>query len=272
MSRVPKAEGSMDESRVDAYLARIGVARPDVVDAEALRAIQYAHLRTVPFENLSIHLGQPVVLDEELVVAKIVDQRRGGFCYELNGALGALLAALGYRVTRLAAQVFGGGEPGLPFDHMVLRVDLDEPWLVDVGYGSFTHYPLRLVTGVDQPDPGGVFRIVRHGEYGDLDVYQDGNPEYRVDARPYRLKDYLPTCWWHQTSPESHFTRTLTCSRLTETGRITLSGAKLITTVGGRRDEVVLGDDAEILDAYRTHFGITLDRVPTVAAPPVAAV
>ncbi|MEU9888627.1 arylamine N-acetyltransferase [Sphaerisporangium sp. NPDC051011] len=260
----------MDESRVDAYLARIGVPRPAAPGVEALREIHRAHLMSVPFENLSIHLGQPIVLEEDLLVAKIVDQRRGGFCYELNGALAALLTALGYHVTRLAARVFGGDRrPGLPFDHMALRVDLDEPWLVDVGFGAFTHYPVRLADREEQHDPGGVFQVTPGGEYGDLDVHHNGSVEYRLDARPYELMDYLPTCWWHQTSPNSHFTRSLTCSRLTETGRVTLSGAKLIHTVGGEREEVTLESDAEILEAYRTHFGIVLDRVPVVANPPV---
>jgi N-hydroxyarylamine O-acetyltransferase len=253
----------MDETQVDAYLARIGAARPARPDLAGLRSLQSAHLRTVPFENLSIHLGEPVTLDPALLVDKVVGRRRGGFCYELNGAFAALLTALGYRVELLSAQVFGGGEPGPPFDHLALRVQLDRPWLVDVGFGRFSRYPLRLDTSEPQSDPGGTFTVVAHDQAAD--VLRDGSPEYRLDQRPYRLRDFAPTCWWNTTSPGSHFTRSLTCSLPTEEGRITLSGHRLIRTADGVREEDVLSD-AEALAAYRTHFGIDLERLP--AEPP----
>jgi N-hydroxyarylamine O-acetyltransferase len=90
-----------------------------------------AHLLAVPFENLSIHLGELIVLDQAGLVTKVARMHRGGFCYELNGAFAALLTALGFRVSLLSARVFGAGKrPGPPFDHMTLRVDLAEPWLV----------------------------------------------------------------------------------------------------------------------------------------------
>jgi N-hydroxyarylamine O-acetyltransferase len=225
----------------------------------------------VPFENLSIHLGEPIVLKEEALLDKIVTRRRGGFCYELNGTFAELLRALGYRVSLHSARVFDGDEPGPPFDHLVLRVDVEEPWLVDVGYGRFSDHPLRLDHDGDQHDPGGVFSMIRRDEYGDIDVVQDGSLEYRVDPRPYALRDFAPTCWWHQTSPRSHFTRSLTCSRRTGDGRVTLSGRTLIETpAGGERRERDLGSDADVLAAYRTHFGITLDRVPVIAQRPTS--
>jgi N-hydroxyarylamine O-acetyltransferase len=248
---------------VDPYLARIrGVTEPP--SPSALRTLQWAHLRTVPFENLSIHLGEPIVLAEPALLDKIISRRRGGFCYELNGAFATLLAALGYRVTLLAARVNGGGRLGPPLDHLALRVDLAEPWLVDVGFGQFSRYPLRLDVRDDQTDPAGVFRIADNDGY--FDVSMDGELAYRLDPRPYALSDFIPTCWWQQTSPQSHFTRSVTCSLPTESGRITLSGNRLIRTVNGDRQESVLDSDAEILAAYQTHFGIALDKPPVVRA------
>src|SRR5262249_61803053 len=99
----------MDEPELRAYLDRIGVERPEVLDAGALAGLHRAHQLTVPFENLSIHLAEPISLDEGDLFAKIVTRRRGGFCYELNGAFALLLGALGARVTRVAARVYGGG-------------------------------------------------------------------------------------------------------------------------------------------------------------------
>ncbi len=252
---------------VDVYLARIGAARPEAADLRALRDLQRAHLYTVPFENLSIHLGEPIVLERAALVQKIAGRRRGGFCYELNGAFAALLTELGFRVSRLQARVFGeNGLPSPPFDHLTLRVDLAEPWLVDVGFGRFSLEPLRLSDRGDQIDAAGVFRISDSpAGHGDIDVFMNGDPAYRVDPRPYRLADFGPTCWWQQTSPDSHFSRSLTCSVFTKAGRTTLSGDRLILTEGDNRDERALTSDAEILDAYRSYFGIELSRVPTVA-------
>ena len=262
----------MREPWVDDYLKRIGAEVPERPDLAALRRLQRAHLLAVPFENLSIHLGEPIVLTGEALIDKLVRRGRGGFCYELNGAFGVLLTELGYDVTLLQARVFDGDVPGHPLDHLALRITLDgRPWLVDVGFGRFAHHPLRLDSSDDQRDPGGVFRVTPSG-LGELDIACDGRAEYRVDAvKPYALADFVPTAWWQQTSPDSHFTRALTCSILTESGRTTLSGDRLIVTAGERREERILTGDAEILDAYRTHFGITLDRVPTVRTPPSPA-
>ena len=252
----------MNDSWTDAYLSRIGAARPARADADALRDLHLRHLRTVPFENLSIHLGEDIVLEPEALVAKVVDRRRGGFCYELGGAFATLLSALGFEVELLAARVFAGDRLGVPYDHLAVRTG---PWLADVGFGSHTHYPLRLDERDDQHDPGGVFRVAETPE-GDLDVFKNGTPQYRLETRPRALGDFEAGCWWHRSSPKSHFTRSLVCSMLTESGRVTLSGRTLIRTTiratGDERDERELGDDVEVLAAYRSWFGIELDRVP----------
>ena len=247
---------------VAGYLARIGLPGATEPSPAGLRVLQERHLATVPFENLSVHLGERIRLDDEALVDKVVRRHRGGFCYELNGAFAALLTALGYRVSLLSAQVYRpDGDLGPPFDHMALRVDLAEPWLVDVGFGRFSQWPVRLAERGPQADPQGVFRVTEV-DAGVLDVWCDDRPEYRVESRPRRLRDFAPTCWYHQTSPESHFTRSLTCSLPTTAGRVTLSGTRLIRTEDGRRSEQDL-TESETLATYRDVFGIVLDRVPT---------
>lgn len=251
----------LDPRRVEAYLDRIAATRPERAGADALRDLQLRHLRAVPFENLSVHLGEDIRLTEDALFDKIVTRRRGGFCYELNGAFAALLASLGYPVTLLAARAFGPQGVGPPFDHLALRVDLDQPWLADVGFGRFSHHPLRLDLRGEQPDPEGTFRVEATPD-GDLDVLCDGQPQYRLEPRPRALADFTPTCWFHRTSPDSHFTRSIVCSRLTDTGRVSLSGRSFIETVAGHRNERILDADDEVLAAYRTSFGIVLDRLP----------
>jgi N-hydroxyarylamine O-acetyltransferase len=253
-----------------AYLARIGAAGPPTLDAGALRDLHRAHLLVVPFENLSIHLGESISLDEADLMDKIVGRRRGGFCYELNGAFAVLLEHLGARVRRVCARVYGDdGRLGPPFDHLALMVRLPDgtgPWLADVGFGAHSTYPLQADSRAEQTDPGGRF-LLADAPDGDLDVVKDGQPQYRLELRERVLDDFVPTCWWQQTSPRSHFTRSVICSRLTDEGRITMSGRRLIRTVGEQRIEENLPDDPAVLAAYRVQFGIDLDRVP---GPPPA--
>ncbi|MFF4467992.1 arylamine N-acetyltransferase [Streptomyces sp. NPDC001599] len=271
----------MDSVQVDAYLRRLGAEHPAEPTVEALRALHLRHLRTVPFENLSVHLGEEIVLEEKRLWDKVVSGGRGGFCYELNGLFGALLTALGYEVTLLAARVYGdGGRLGIPYDHMALLVRTADGGdrLADVGFGAHSHDPLAFAERGGQVDPGGTFEVVEAGpdpagERGDLDVLRDGKPVYRVEPRPRVLDDFVSGAWWHSTSPRSHFLRSPVCSRLTEDGgRITLSGRRLTTTTAadGVREAHELKTDEEVFAAYRDHFGIRLDELPPV--PPVPPV
>ena len=254
----------MDDQDARAYLARIGVERPRLLDAAALAELHRAHQMTVPFENLSIHLGEPISLDEPDLLAKIVTRRRGGFCYELNGAFALLLEALGARVDRVAAAVHGEAGLGPPFAHLALVVrpeDGSGPWLADVGFGRHSTCPLLLDSRSVQHDPAGDFLLADAGD-GDIDVLAGGEPAYRIELRPRDLADFAHGCWWHQTSPRSHFTQHTVCSLLTDDGRISISGRTLLRTSGAGRSELDLPTDAAVLAAYRDHFGITLDRVP----------
>jgi N-hydroxyarylamine O-acetyltransferase len=257
----------MDEQASQQYLKRIGAQRPTGPTQEALNDLHTRHQLAVPFENLSIHLGEPITLGEESLFEKIVLRRRGGFCYELNGAFARLLGALGFPVSYLAAGVFGEGGTVSPlFDHMVLGVQAGGPWLADVGFGDHSLHPLRMDDPDPQLDPHGTFQVSRTPE-GDLDILRDGKPQYRVETRPRRLEDFGPACWWQQTSTGSHFTQSLVCTLPLDggRGRVTLNGRRLIRTMADERHEMVLGSDGEVLAAYRDLFGIHLDRVPQPA-------
>ncbi|MEV7553982.1 arylamine N-acetyltransferase [Amycolatopsis sp. NPDC089917] len=247
---------------VAAYLDRLGLDRPAAADVAALRVLQERHLAVVPFENLSIHLGEPIVLDADALFDKIVRRRRGGFCYELNGLFAALLRELGFDAELRSAKVFRkDGTLGRPFDHALVHVELDEPWLADVGFGRFSRFPLRLSATEPQADPDGEFLFL-DAPHGDIDVLLDGEPQYRIERRPRALDEFVPTAFWQATSPDSPFTQGPTCSLPGKHGRVTLAGDKLIVTTHGVREEIRLSSDQEILDAYRKEFGIGLTRVP----------
>lgn len=247
---------------IQAYLNRINYHGPLSPKAETLRQLQVVHLLTVPFENLSIHAGEPIVLEDEALFRKIVNRRRGGFCYELNGLFAALLRALGFEVAMLSAQVANAeGAFSRDFDHMALMITLEERWLADVGFGDSFVEPLLLDKRDAQVQRDRAYRIVPAGERLIVQRADNGDewkPQYRFTLEPHQYADYAEMCAYHQTSPLSHFTKARICSRLTPRGRVSLSDMRLITTEGGERDEHTAATQEEYEELLRKHFGIMM--------------
>jgi N-hydroxyarylamine O-acetyltransferase len=246
---------------VAAYLDRISCNGPVEPNAEVLRNLHRVHMFNVPFENLDIALGRKIICNEEAILRKIVELKRGGFCYELNGAFAALLRELGFKVTLLSARVARqGGSYGPEFDHLTLRVDLDEPWLADVGFGDSFLEPLRLKLNIGQPQGTRKFRLVEeqgalHMEMAENDA--EWRRQYSFTLIPRQLGDFAGMCHYHQTSPQSSFTQKSICSRATPEGRITLADRKLIISRDGKREESLLtGQEWQV--ALKKYFEIVL--------------
>lgn len=250
---------------VEAYLKRINYRGSRVPTAETLRELQLAHLLAVPFENLSIHSGEPIVLEDGALFEKIVGRRRGGFCYELNGLFAALLRSLGFKVEMLSAGVANGaGGFGPDFDHMTLMVTLDERWIVDVGFGDSFREPLLLDERGAQRQGERDYKIAVEGDKHILMQREkdgDWKPQYHFTLQPHAYADYAAMCHYHQTSPDSHFTKAPMCSLATADGRITLSGMHLITTTKAARQEVSVANENEYAQLLAKHFGINLKGV-----------
>jgi N-hydroxyarylamine O-acetyltransferase len=247
---------------VEAYLQRTGYNGDRTPTAETLRNLHHAHMLAVPFENLDIHWGRPIVLDEKSLYEKIVRRRRGGFCYEANGLFAVLLRELGFNVALLSARVMDDGRPGPEFDHLTLLVQLKERWLADVGFGDSFREPLRLDDPNEQLQDHGAYRLTRDGEQWTLLARvpnDEWRPQYTFTLRPHQLADFAGMCHYHQTSPESHFTRKRVCSLATPTGRVTLSDMRLIITKSGERQERMLASHEEYAKALREYFGFKLD-------------
>jgi N-hydroxyarylamine O-acetyltransferase len=247
------------QARIDAYLKRIRYTGLTAPVLDTLRGLHQAHLFNVPFENLDIHLGRRIVLEPDRLFDKIVVHRRGGFCYELNGLFAELLIALGFDVARLNARVWSGGDYGIDFDHMVLLVRLDEPYLADVGFGDGYREPLRLAGGVEQVQDFGAYRVLREGDlwrYEEREASGAWLTQYRVGLTPYHLEDFNGGCDYHQTSPESHFTQKRMCTLATPQGRVTLRDTRLIVTANGQKAEFPIAGEGEFRAALLTHFGI----------------
>lgn len=249
---------------VRTYLDRIAYQGPIEPHFETLRQLHLAHLRHVPFENLSIHSHEPIVLDDAPLFEKIVTRRRGGFCYELNGLFAALLRALGFEVAMLSAQVANDQrEFGRDFDHMTLMVSLNEErWLADVGFGDSFIEPLSLAVNTEHQQRENRYRIVKDNQERFVLERalknEDWQPQYRFSLKPHQYPDYAGMCTYHQTSHESHFTKQRICSRLTPRGRITLSDMRFITTENGMRTERQVKNDQEYSEILRDQFGIVM--------------
>jgi N-hydroxyarylamine O-acetyltransferase len=241
---------------VDAYLERIAYAGAREPSEHTLSELHRAHMLAVPFENLDIHLGVANVLDPEHVFDKVVTRRRGGWCYELNGLFALLLESLGFAVTRYSAAVVLSDPPSPDFAHLTLRVDLDRPWLADVGFGASFTRPLRMDVDDDQERDGKRYRLARRD--GRMVLHEDGAPQYAFALEPRRMEQFAEMCTLQQTAPGSHFLHAPMCSRATEDGRESLAGMRLITTTRAGRTERELENEAERAAVLRDVFGVDL--------------
>jgi N-hydroxyarylamine O-acetyltransferase len=246
------------------YLNRIGYSGKPVADFETLKTLQRKHLYSIPFENLDIHTGKKIVLDLEHLENKVVYQKRGGFCYELNGLFYELLKQIGFDAIMVSACVFDDEEkPGAEFDHMALIVKIeDEEYLADVGFGENFVEPLKFILDFVYEDEAGFHQIVMENEKSfKLMFSEDGvyfSPKYLFSKVPRILSDYKDMCIYHQTSPKSHFTKNKLCSLANSEGRITLVNDKLIITKNHKKDEIHLSGEKEFNENLQKYFNIKL--------------
>ncbi|XP_076869554.1 arylamine N-acetyltransferase, pineal gland isozyme NAT-3-like [Brachyhypopomus gauderio] len=269
---------------VQKYLTRIDCPGPCAPTIDTLRTLHLNHLLTVPFEDLTIHMGQRVRLELPLLYEKIVLNRRGGFCYENNGLFSWLLSQLGFEVDILAAQVKNRftGAYGPPFDHLIIMVTLDgHKWLCDVGFGSGFQLPLSLKSDRAQRQSHGVYRVRTQGKlmYTEMltesDKIKDPKDNtawrelYKFSLEPCQRDDFKAMCDYHQSSVNSIFFCKSFCSLLLPNGRITLIGRKFITTTlpseeGQAANTKTDLSDEEITELLKKRFGIMLSSPFTI--------
>ncbi|AXF16597.1 arylamine N-acetyltransferase [Paraburkholderia caledonica] len=220
---------------LDNYFERIGYTGPRAPTLEVLKAIHRLHPRAIPFENLNPLTRRAVKVDLESVERKLVDDHRGGYCFEQNALLANVLIELGFQVTPLLGRVLWGREPDAvpPRTHMVLRIDLDnEAWIADVGLGSVTlTSPVRLTPGLAQRTDLGVFRLADASHdalYLEVQARdQTWSRVYRFDLHPVEWIDYETSNWYTSTSPEAVFANNLIVCRVLHETRLALLNDQL---------------------------------------------
>lgn len=254
----------MTNQQITAYFERIGLA-PSLLNAprdyELLKAIQYAHVTTVPYENLDIVAGRPLVIEPDALFDKIVTRRRGGYCFELNGLLGELLRSLGFTVYDYMARYLRGSE-GIPMRrHRVIVAEAKEGRvLCDVGIGDrAARYPIPLRDGTEQPqfdelykfesDPfyGHVLCDFHRGEWGRQFAFTE---EEQLDI------DYVMPSFYCEKHPDSPFNKEYIISLKTPTGRKTVSGNVFRVFDGERVSEQLIADKNELDILIERQFGL----------------
>ena len=253
-----------------AYLKRVGYAGPQVPTLATLRAIHALQPAAIPFEGLDPFLQRPVPLDLASLQAKLVHQRRGGYCFELNILMGAALQSLGFSVTKLAGRVRWMAPPDRPHSprtHTLLRVDLDEgAFLADVGFGGhLVAGPIRPERDVEQATPASVVRLSGTDQTYMLQAllpkgWQD---MYLFTLEPQHAIDYEVANWFTSTHPSSLFRAALLAERLTPERRISLFNTKVTERRPGvAASERILANAGELAEVFDRDFGVTLPMDP----------
>lgn len=248
------------------YLARIGYGGSCVPTRETLFALHRAHLLTIPYENLDIHLGRELTLDLEKIFTKLVHEERGGWCYEMNGLFTWALRELGFDVQMLSSVVGSAAHDGAPDDHLILLVTLDEPWLVDVGFGNAFLEPLPLAPG-EYTQGFRTYRLEQHDLHGTEDAWlfhnASGTP-YGFTLQLRTFDSFARRCHELQTLPDAGFVRSTTCQRFVDSGILVLRGAVLRTLTASGTDEHIIDNLTDYQDALSHQFGLRFEGIDTL--------
>ncbi|XP_047437396.1 arylamine N-acetyltransferase, pineal gland isozyme NAT-10-like [Mugil cephalus] len=237
------------EMNLKDYFKRIGFHGPyDQPDLATLKLIHRHHVMSIPFENLSIHCGERIVMDLEVIFNKLVRSSRGGWCLENNFLFGWVLREMGYDTTTLSSRVFNSilNDFGPLDSHLIHKVIIDgKPYIADVSFGvsSQVWEPLELISGKDQPQAAGVFRLIDRGDIWVMEKTgrkpQVVNPEFTKSSlvnrketkqiycftlEPREPADFFENNHKLQTDPASLFTNKSICSLQTATGFKALIG------------------------------------------------
>jgi N-hydroxyarylamine O-acetyltransferase len=243
---------------LQAYLDRIGYPGAPRPDLETLVELHRRHLLAIPYENLDVQLERPVGLEPGPIYEKLVRDRRGGWCYEMNGLFGWALEEIGFSITRLGAGVGRAqvGDAALG-NHLALRVELDRPYLADVGFGDGIFEPVPIRSGAIR-QRGFRFRMERlAGGWWRMHNHPRGAaPSFDFDEAPGDPVVMQRKCAYLQTAPDSTFRRVAVVQRHVPQGLVILRGRVLTRISPSETDRRLVGDQAEYERVLREELGL----------------
>lgn len=236
------------------YFQRIGYKGSSEPSYENLQAIQAAQAYHIPFETFDISMGKTIVLRFENLFDKLVKQKRGGYCYEVNALLNFALQSIGFKSSLCLARLTGDDGNLLPASvHMVIIVDLNGRWLVDVGWGRGFIQPFSLETAVEQHK----YRIVPDGD--GFNFYHKEKRLHRFTLDVYPLDFFETRNHYHQTSPNSLFAKEPTCSLPTQQGFEMINGNVYTKKIDQEKTEKTIVTDDEYRLLLQNSFSLQLN-------------
>lgn len=256
---------------LDIYLKRLGYAAAPAPTLDTLRELQQRHTAAFAFETLSTLLRMPVLVDLPSLERKLLQDGRGGYCYELNRLFLALLQDLGYDARGLTGRVvMGGPEDALPArTHMMLLVTVEDVrYLVDVGFGGMVPTaPLDLDSDEVQATAHEDYHLTRHN--GDYILRAEVGGEWRglyvFDLAPPAEIDYVVGNWYVCTHPDSPFLGQLFAARTGPGIRKTLNaGSFAIHRSGEPSERRELPDADAVIAVLRDELGVRVPDDPAV--------
>ncbi|VXB96587.1 arylamine N-acetyltransferase family protein [Maribacter litoralis] len=247
---------------VQVYLDRIDFEDTIALHKNVLFKLQRKHLLNIPFENLDIHYNRKIKLSVPAIYQKIINEKRGGFCYELNGLFHSLLKQIGFDAKLISARVHIKDDDYSPeYDHLAIIVNLEnKQFLVDVGFGKFSLEPLKLEMNQTISDSFGKFQFDKFNkEYYRINEVKDTNvlPQYIFKNEERKLSEFSKRCEFHQTSEHSHFTKKKLISIAKTNGRITLNNSQLKITHLENEEEINF-DEREFESKLKHYFDIEI--------------
>ncbi|XP_054856762.1 arylamine N-acetyltransferase, pineal gland isozyme NAT-3-like [Eublepharis macularius] len=274
------------------YLTRISYKGPqEKMDLETLTAVLQCHIRSVPYENLSVHCGEAITLDLDTIYKKIVKNHRGGWCLENNLLLFWAFQTMGYEISLLGSYVYHPhhNKYGKDMNHLLLKVVIDgKAYIVDGGFGVAYQMwqPVELVSGKDQPQTPGIFRLtedngvwyfhkIKRRPYkahsDNRSLFYDA-PEalvckkiFSFTLQPRTIEEFQTQNMNLQTSPDSLFVKKSICSLQTTNGFQVLIGWTFIEARYNYKDNMDLIEqttlsDEEVEKTLQERFNIKLNK------------
>lgn len=245
---------------LDKYLERIGFSGKAAPDLDTLRRVHRGHIEHIPYENLDVQFGRAVTREPQDAFEKIVNRRRGGWCFEMNGLLSWALEEIGFKVRRLAGAVHreARGDEVIG-NHLVLLVDLDETWIADAGFGDGLIEPVELKAG---PFTNGPFHCklenLDDGWWRYINDERGGAPSFDFNETVDDEAVLETMCQWLQSDTESPFVQNAVVQRWANDEHLSLRGRVFARTTKFNRETQLVNDAEGYVTLLRERFTLDL--------------
>jgi N-hydroxyarylamine O-acetyltransferase len=255
-----------DISNLDSYFERIIYKGSTEVGEGALRDIHIAHTLNIPFENLDVFYRRPILLDGASLYKKMVNEKRGGYCFEMNGLFSLVLQEMGFEVTNLLARVTIDGIHYTTKTHQAILVKAGgNQWLADVGFGNDGIIaPLLLEENTEQQQFAHTYRLITDSTLGYVLQKKNENgyyPLYAFTLDAASPEDFLMSNHFTSTFPESFFLKMRMCTMPTKDGRITLTDSHFKVVKINDVFETPIANEYDFITVLKEHFGLDLDLI-----------